>query len=94
MEKTTTGKSQDGDLQKGAFEDAGRSTQTSMQAQLPRRESNTDIKDHDSDFPEPGNNPEHSGQKEINPEAIGQTDEPGFSQKTNQNWRKEDLLAS
>lgn len=28
--------------------------------QLPHRESNPDIKDSDSDFPEPGPSPEHS----------------------------------
>jgi hypothetical protein len=52
------------------------------------------IKGSDTDYPEPGENPEHTGEPEENPEAQNQTQEPGHTQKQNQNWRKEDPLAS
>ena len=41
-------------------------TPTSMQGQLPHRTENPLIKSSDSDFPEPGENPEHSGEAEEN----------------------------
>ena len=87
---------EDNDLHKGATDDegVGGQAQNSMQGQLGHREENSSIKDSDSDFPEPGSNPEHSGQQPQPAEAAERTDEPGFSQRTNQNWRKEDPLAS
>jgi hypothetical protein len=56
--------SKDQDAGKGAVEqDApGQPTNTSMQGQLPHRTKDSLIKDNDSDFPEPGNNEEHSGE--------------------------------
>lgn len=35
---------------------------TSMQGQLGHRDQNSMLKSSDSDFPEPGGNPEHSGE--------------------------------
>jgi hypothetical protein len=59
-------KSRDADIHKGAIEDkpsqespAGES-HNRLANQLPHRETDEDIKDSDSDFPEPGSNPEHS----------------------------------
>ncbi len=59
-------KGKDADVQKGAIEDTppdlshpGES-HNRLANQLPHRETDEDIKDHDSDFPEPGSNPEHS----------------------------------
>ena len=59
-------KTRDADICKGAIEDkpaqespAGES-QHRLANQLSHRERDQDIKDSDSDFPEPGSNPEHS----------------------------------
>ncbi len=59
-----TGK--DADVNKGAIEDNPSETshpgesQNRMANQLPHREVDEEIKDSDSDFPEPGSSPEHS----------------------------------
>jgi len=59
-------KPKDADVQKGAIEDApqGEShpgeSHNRLSNQLPHREVDEEIKDNDSDFPEPGSNPEHS----------------------------------
>jgi hypothetical protein len=55
----------DQDSGKGAVEqDApGQTTNTSLQGQLGHRSKDPLIKDNDSDFPEPGGSPEHSGEK-------------------------------
>jgi hypothetical protein len=55
----------DSDAQKGGVEtdnrtDAG--SNTSIEGQLPHRNPNPLVDGGDSDFPEPGQNPEHSGQ--------------------------------
>ncbi|HEX3663422.1 MAG TPA: hypothetical protein VHU89_18445 [Acidobacteriaceae bacterium] len=54
----------DADLQKGAVEDNPQShpgeAHNRLANQLPHRDSNDEIKDNDSDFPEPGSSPEHS----------------------------------
>jgi hypothetical protein len=59
-------KPKDADLQKGAIEDVppelsrpGES-HNRLANQLSHRETDEDIKDSDSDFPEPGSSPEHS----------------------------------
>ena len=55
----------DSDVHKGAVEDDQAGNQPggpSMQGQLDHRSSDPDVKDNDSDFPEPGSNAEHSGQ--------------------------------
>lgn len=56
----------DQDKSKGATEDDN-STQLGnarLQGQLGHRDSDPIIKDADSDFPEPGANPEHTGEPE------------------------------
>jgi hypothetical protein len=66
-----TEKSQpDADAQKGAIEDTApesvhrpwseRDSHDRLANQLPHRETDEEIKDNDSDFPEPGSSPEHS----------------------------------
>jgi len=62
----------DNDLHKGAFEEDNprEKPQTSMKGQLSHRESDPMIKASDTDFPEPGENPEHSGEPQENPEGT------------------------
>lgn len=57
--------SEDNDLKKGAVETEERSqhSQSSLSGQLPHRPEDARIEGNDSDFPEPGENPEHSGQE-------------------------------
>ena len=76
----------DEDLGKGAVEGdkPNDPSQTSMKSQLPHRPVDDRIDGYDCDFPEPGENPEHSGQAQ----------DPGFRQKTNQNDKKDDPLAA
>ena len=54
----------DNDLHKGACEEDGpfAKGQNSFKGQLSHRESDPLIKASDTDFPEPGENPEHSGE--------------------------------
>ena len=54
----------DQDSGKGAVEqdDRTQSGNTSMSGQLGHRDQDPRIKGADSDFPEPGENPEHSGE--------------------------------
>ena len=68
-----TDTTRDQDQSKGATEDDGHAQpgddqpgNTSQQGQLGHRDQNSMIKDADSDFPEPGLSPEHSGEPEIN----------------------------
>ncbi len=51
---------------KGAVEQdsPGQKTNTSLSGQLPHRNENPLVKSRDTDFPEPGENPEHSGEPE------------------------------
>ena len=51
----------DQDCGKGAVEGDGN---TSLTGQLGHRDQNPLLKDNDTDFPEPGGNPEHSGEPE------------------------------
>ena len=59
-------KSRDADVNKGAIEDtppeASRRGElhNRLANQLPHRDAEEEIKDSDSDFPEPGSSPEHS----------------------------------
>ena len=59
----------DGDSQKGAIESESPSDKPSTRErdnladQLPHRNTNEWMEGEDSDFPEPGLNPEHSGQR-------------------------------
>ena len=59
-------KEKDPDANKGTVEgtEPTDKTPTSMQGQLPHRTENPLIKSSDSDYPEPGENPEHSGEPE------------------------------
>jgi hypothetical protein len=90
----------DADIHKGAVEDDSVNADkdernTSMQGQNPHRGASPMAAGQDTDYPEPGQNPEHTGESEdVNPEAEEQAQEPGFSQKMNQNWQREDPLAS
>jgi hypothetical protein len=54
----------DQDAAKGATETDDQKSQanTSMQGQLGHRDQDPLLKDADSDFPEPGDSPEHSGE--------------------------------
>ena len=54
----------DQDKSKGATEDDGRPGNTHLQGQLGHRDQDSLIKSSDTDFPEPGENPEHSGEPE------------------------------
>ena len=55
----------DQDCGKGAVEQDNRdeTTNTSLRGQLGHRDQDPLIKSNDSDFPEPGNSEEHSGEK-------------------------------
>ena len=55
----------DQDSGKGAVEQDNRdeTTNTSLNGQLGHRDQDPLIKSNDSDFPEPGNSEEHSGEK-------------------------------
>jgi hypothetical protein len=59
----------DNDLHKGALEDDNprQKPQARFKGQLSHRESDPMIKSSDSDFPEPGSSPEHSGEPEEEP---------------------------
>jgi len=56
----------DQDLGKGAVEqdEPNEPGNTSMQGQLGHRDQDAMLKSGDTDFPEPGENPEHSGEQE------------------------------
>ncbi len=56
----------DQDMAKGAVEqdDPQQEGNTSMSGQLGHRDQDAMIKSSDSDFPEPGASPEHSGESE------------------------------
>jgi hypothetical protein len=58
---------QDPDSRKGAVEQnaPGQKTNTSMHGQLPHRTDDPLIKSSDTDYPEPGENEEHSGEPEA-----------------------------
>ena len=68
----------DPDESKGATETEHHETQGNlgMQEQLGHRDQDPLIKDADSDFPEPGQNPEHSGEPEV-PKKTTQGTESG-----------------
>ncbi len=102
----------DPDARKGAVEQDRRSQEsnTTLRGQLPHRNQNPVIKARDTDFPEPGENPEHTGEprgaslldrdtgcetrRQENPEGRAQNQDPGHRQKRNQGNQKEDPLAA
>lgn len=53
--------SHDSDAHKGAVE-GGNRTNTSLSGQNPHRTGSSMVKANDTDFPEPGSSPEHSGE--------------------------------
>jgi hypothetical protein len=57
----------DSDFQKGAVEEETTTPATGsepyLQGQLGHRDEDEMLKDADTDFPEPGSSPEHSGEK-------------------------------
>jgi hypothetical protein len=94
-DQKTTSRGQ-GDEHKGAVEQdkPEQKTNESMAGQLPHRAASPIAKGLDTDFPEPGENPEHSGELEVNPEGQNQTQDPGHAQKRNQGDKKDDDLAA
>jgi hypothetical protein len=96
----------DEDSAKGAVESdrPDEPTNVSMAGQSGHRDQNPLLKSSDSDYPEPGQNEEHSGELQghnqlgddsgCNPEGKTQDQDPGMRQKQNQNSRKDDPLAS
>ena len=64
--------SKDQDMEKGAVEQDGPTEKgnTSMGGQLGHRDQDSLLKSGDSDFPEPGESPEHSGESADDPNAI------------------------
>ena len=100
----------DEDLGKGAVEqDApGQSGNENFSGQMPHRNPAPMASGQDTDFPEPGENPEHSGQQISNrPDRPlttprGETSdtrgmenqEPGHTQERNQGGEKDDPLAA
>ena len=61
----TKSKSKDQDCFKGAVEGDGKELDNnSMAGQLGHRDQDPLLKSADTDFPEPGENPEHSGEPE------------------------------
>ena len=65
-ERVTAKPEKDSDIHKGAVESDKRedNTPASLQGQLPHRTEDPLIKGRDTDFPEPGENPEFSGESE------------------------------
>lgn len=59
--------SKDQDREKGAVEQDERTQagNTSMNGQLGHRDQDPMLKSGDTDFPEPGENPEHSGEADV-----------------------------
>jgi hypothetical protein len=68
----TRSRTLDADRFKGALEQDSRdqSGNTSMAGQLPHRDQDPLLKCFDTDFPEPGENPEHSGEPESENEHL------------------------
>jgi len=62
----------DQDRFKGALEpdDRNQPGNNSMQGQLGHRDQDPILKGADSDFPEPGENPEHSGEEKTSQHAV------------------------
>lgn len=99
-------KSKDADANKGAVEQDRRQQETnvSLTGQNGHRDQDPMLKSANSDFPEPGQNEEHTGEPraenelnrdtEVNPEGLTQDQNPGFRQKENQNKTKDDPLAA
>jgi len=103
--------SPDADEHKGAVEQESREQEgnTSMSGQMQHRNNSPMADSLDSDFPEPGGSPEHTGQEggaaeqgsrqvnqnpQKNPEAENHDQDPGERQKRNQGDKKDDSLVA
>lgn len=96
----------DEDEGKGAVEQdrRGQETNVSLTGQNGQRDQDPLLKSADSDFPDRGQNEEHTGEPhtrnelerdtEMNPEGVTQDQDPGSRQKENQNKKKDDPLAA
>ena len=96
----------DEDAGKGAVEQdrRGQKTNVSLTGQNGHRDQDPLLKSANSDYPDAGQNEEHTGEPrtrnelnrdtELNPEGVTQDEEPGFRQKENQNKAKDDPLAA
>ena len=106
---TPADENNDTDLRKGAIEeeDPKKKGQTSLNGQLGHRDQDAMLKDNDTDFPEPGENEEHTGlasdginawrrktSRQPNAEGATQDQDPGNRQKENQSKKKDDDLAA
>ena len=103
---STTRSRDDEDAGKGAVEQDRRQQKTnvSLTGQNGHRDQDPLLKLANSDYPEPGQNEEHTGEPhtrneldrdtEVNPESVTQDQDPGFRQKENQNKSKDDPLAA
>jgi hypothetical protein len=101
-----TRKQRDEDLSKGAVEQNAPNdpTNTSMTGQSGHRDQDPLLKSNDSDYPEPGQNEEHTGEPQgrneladdsgCNPEGKMQDQDPGFRQKEKSKQSKDDPLAA
>jgi hypothetical protein len=96
----------DEDAGKGAVEQdrPQQKTNVSMTGQNAHRDQDPLLNGNTTDFPEPGENEEHSGEpragedetatSEVDPQDETEDDTPGFRQKDNQNKSKDDPLAA
>lgn len=96
----------DEDEAKGAVEQDRREQKTnvSLTGQNGHRDQDPLLKSMNSDYPEPGQNEEHTGEPhgedelnrdtELNPECRTQDQDPGFRRKENQNKSTDDPLAA
>lgn len=102
----------DDDSAKGAVEQdrPEQPTNTSMAGQIGHRHKSDIVDTHDTDLPEPGQNPEHSGElmqtdkrqndeqerleRDADPVEDEVNQDPGHRQKENQNEREDDPLAA
>ncbi len=90
----------DEDAGKGAVEQdrPEQKTNTSMTGQNGHRDQDPMLKSANSDYPEPGQNEEHTGEPHTSNELDRDTKEgctsPGSRQKENQNKSKDDPLAA
>ena len=87
----------DQDIHKGAVEDDSAQPgehNTSLRGQNPHRGGSPLAAGQDTDYPEPGENAEHTGEPEEDPEQSKAVQSSGERQKTDHNWQKEDPLAS
>ena len=109
---TPAAQNHDADARKGAVEQESRDqkTNTSLSGQMQHRNKSPMADTLDTDFPEPGMSPEHTGQtgadeqgsrqtntnsrREQNPEAEQQDQDPGERQKRNQGDKKDDSLVA